>query len=90
VTRAKGDRALRSRFRVEVTLAAATGLLTVVTLVSREWIELIFHVDPDRRGGLLEWTIVLALATAALTFSLLARAEWHHSSESGQHATAPP
>ena len=60
---------------VEIGLAA-TGLLTIVTLISREWIEIVFAVDPDQGSGALEWLVVLALAAATLTFGVLARNEW--------------
>jgi hypothetical protein len=67
---------LRSRFWVEFVLGSMTALLTVVTLISHEWIEILFGVDPDRGNGLLEWGIVVALAAATLLFALLARIEW--------------
>ena len=41
----------RMRLRIQVTLAAITALLTVVTLISHEWIELVFGVDPDGGSG---------------------------------------
>ena len=66
----------RRRFLIELCLAAATGALTIVTLVSREWIELVFRVDPDGGSGSLEWLLVGALAVATLVFGLLARHEW--------------
>jgi len=56
-----------------------TAILTVVTLVWREWIEIIFGVEPDRGSGVLEWGIVIALAAATALFGLLARAEWRQS-----------
>ena len=69
---------LRSRFWIGTVLGSLTGVLAVVTLFSREWIEIVFGVDPDRGSGLLEWGIVVALAAATAFFSLLARAEWRH------------
>jgi hypothetical protein len=61
---------------IEMALAVLTAALFVVTLVSREWIELVFSVDPDRGSGALEWGIVTILFVASATFSSLARVEW--------------
>jgi hypothetical protein len=69
---------LPRKFWIEAVLAAATAILAIVTLISREWIELVFRVDPDQGSGLLEWAIVIALGCATVLFSLLARAEWRH------------
>lgn len=71
-----GERNVRPRFWVEAALAPLTGVMTVVTLISREWIEFLFGVDPDGGSGLLEWAIVIALAVATLLLSVLARIEW--------------
>ena len=60
----------------EIGLATATGLLTIVTLISREWIEIVFGVDPDQGSGALEWLLVVVLAATTLIFGLLARNEW--------------
>lgn len=77
------------RFWIECACAIACGLLLALTLVTREWIELIAHADPDRGSGLLEWAVVaiLALATSLLTYAagserrrILARAEVRRSS----------
>lgn len=75
-------RKLRSRFWVELGLATVTTILTVVTLISHEWIEIVFGVDPDGSSGLLEWGIVVALAVATLSFGLLARSEWRQAATS--------
>lgn len=61
---------------VEIGLATATGLLAIVMLISREWIEIVFGVDPDQGSGVLEWLVVAALAVATLIFGVLARNEW--------------
>jgi Mg2+/Co2+ transporter CorB len=70
---------VRTRMWVEAGLAIATGALLVLTLISREWIEEIFGVDPDNGSGALEWLIVAVLAVATLSLSLMARAEWKRS-----------
>jgi hypothetical protein len=48
----------------------------VLALVSREWIELLFGVEPDGGDGSLEWAIVAVLAVATVVLAWLARAEW--------------
>ena len=69
-------RKARVRFWIEVILAMVTAALLLLTLISREWIEEVFGVEPDAGSGALEWAIVVALAVATVAFSLLARAEW--------------
>ena len=53
-----------------------SALLLILTLITKEWIELLFGVDPDRGSGAAEWLIVSVCATVGLTCSLLARLEW--------------
>jgi hypothetical protein len=65
-----------ARFWIETGLAVLTGVLFVVTLITREWIELLFGVDPDGGDGSLEWAIVAVLAVLTVAFAALARAEW--------------
>jgi hypothetical protein len=67
---------LTLRFWAEAALAALSTVLLLVTLATREWIELVFRVDPDHGNGSLEWLIVAATALATITFSVRARAEW--------------
>jgi hypothetical protein len=65
----------RMRFWVEVGLGVTSTLLLLLTLVTREWIELLFGVDPDGGSGALEWLIVACLVVMTLVFGALARRE---------------
>lgn len=70
------DRPVRTRFWVEVGCGAPGLVLFAVTLVSREWIEFLFGVDPDGGSGALELAIALGLLAAAAAAGLLAVREW--------------
>ncbi len=70
------SRAVRRRYWVEVGLAIVTGALLVLTIITREWIEIIFGVDPDGGSGALEWAIVAGLAVLTLASTVTARREW--------------
>jgi hypothetical protein len=65
----------RTRFWVETVLALACAVLFVVTLFVPDWIEAVFHVDPDQHSGTLEWSIDAALFAAAVVAGALARRE---------------
>ena len=58
--------ALRVRFWLESALAIVASILFVITLVWRDWIEIVFNVDPDSGSGALEWFIVVALLVVAI------------------------
>jgi hypothetical protein len=68
--------ALRFRFWAEMGLAIITGILFVITFVWNDWIEIVFHVDPDGGNGAVEWLIVGVLLVATITSVVLARSEW--------------
>lgn len=72
------SRTYRSRtlFWIETALAGVTGFLTILTLITREWIEAVFNADPDGGDGSLEWLIVVALAVVTVVLAVLARLEW--------------
>jgi hypothetical protein len=54
------------RLRIETALAVVSLVLFLLTLIWREWIELIFRVDPDGGNGAAEILIATAFAVAAL------------------------
>jgi hypothetical protein len=71
-----GPKMRRRRFWIESIGACVTALVTVLTLLSREWLAVIFHVDPDRHSGALEVTLVVASAAATLALAGAARRDW--------------
>jgi hypothetical protein len=76
-------RAVRIRFWIEAVLALLTAGLFILTLISHEWIEVIFGVDPDGGDGSLEWAIVGILLVATIVLSWLARVEWRRAASQG-------
>ena len=74
----KGDgmpRVARLRFWLEIGLAAAACLLSILTVLWPAWIEAILDVDPDHGDGTIEWMVSGGLLLAAATFSVLAARE---------------
>lgn len=67
---------LRRRFWLETGTAMVTCVLFVVTVFYRDWIEVVFRVDPDNRSGALEWLIVGAFLVVTIALFTLARYEW--------------
>ncbi|MFE2285239.1 ABC transporter permease [Streptomyces sp. NPDC059443] len=78
---------VRTRFWAEIALGSLSGLLFLVTLVRRDWIELLFGVDPDAGSGALEWLIVAATALVTVLCALGARMEWRRTHPAGAHAS---
>jgi len=66
----------RWRFWFETGLATLSGLLAIVTIVRKDWIETVFGVDPDQHSGSLEWLIVVVALAIAVASASLARREW--------------
>jgi hypothetical protein len=71
-------RTLRRRYWFEVALAVLTGILLILTLITREWIEELFGVDPDGGSGALEWAIVIGLLLITVITVVAALHEWRH------------
>jgi hypothetical protein len=74
------------QFWAEAGGAALTAALLVLTLIARDWIELVFGVDPDHGDGSLEVTLVVMAAIATCVLALLARRDWRRA----QPATRRP
>ncbi len=68
--------ALRWHFWLETGGATVTSIVLVITLVWRDWIEILFGIDPDNRNGTLEWLIVGALVVVTIMLFTLASYEW--------------
>ena len=68
--------AVRTRFWLEVCLSALCGLLGLLTVFWRDWIEALTGFDPDRHDGSVEWMIVAGLLLASVGLSVVARVEW--------------
>lgn len=66
----------RVRFYAEAVLAGATAVLTAVTALWQDWIEIVTGADPDAGSGGLEWGIVVALAAFTIVLLLVARREY--------------
>ena len=69
-------RALSWRFYLEVVLGSVGVLLFVLTLVWKDWIELVFRIDPDEGNGAAEYFVAFVLLAIVATSCWLARTEW--------------
>ncbi len=67
---------LSARFWLEAGLALLSAALFTLTLLVRDWIEVVFRVDPDHHSGLLEWLIVGSLFLSTIALTALARSNW--------------
>lgn len=63
-------------FWLEMGIASVTGILFLITLIWRDWIEIVFRIDPDQGSGSLEMIIVGALLVVTLGLFFLAGYQW--------------
>jgi hypothetical protein len=57
-------------------LSLLAAILAVLTILTPDWIEVVFHVDPDAGEGWLEVALTVATAGIALASGLGARRDW--------------
>lgn len=67
------------RFWIEAGLALAAIALAIVTMIWREWIEIVFGIDPDEGSGSLELAIVVGLLAVSIASIVLAGRDWRRS-----------
>ena len=61
---------------MEAFLAAVSGVFLILTLLWKDWIEIVFGMDPDHHSGSVEWLIVAVSLAVTVIFFVLARLEW--------------
>jgi hypothetical protein len=66
----------RTRFWVEMLLGTLTAMLFLVTLVWRDWIEILTGLDPDEGNGTVEIAVVAILLAMSIVAFAAARLEW--------------
>lgn len=74
---------LSRRTSVEAALAIIAGVNLVLTALWREWIEVIFRVDPDGGSGSVERALLIGSAVAFALFVGLAARDWRTAVLSG-------
>jgi hypothetical protein len=62
--------------KIEVALTVVVGVLAVVTIFWRDWIEVLTGWDPDHHNGTAEIYIVIGLALVAVALGLVTRLSW--------------
>ena len=68
-------RRVSGRFWVEAGLGLASTVFALLILAWKDWVEIVFKVDPDHHSGSLEWIIVAVAVVTVITFAA-SRIEW--------------
>jgi len=74
---------MRRQYWAALVGGGISAALALLTLISREWIEFVFGVDPDHGNGGLEWAIVAVTAISAVICFWWARVEYKRSQPGG-------
>jgi hypothetical protein len=74
--------------RLELAVAAAAGVLGILTVFWHGWIEALTGQDPDHHNGSAEWLVVAGLLAVAVTAGLAARRHWRLPAAAPQPMTA--
>jgi hypothetical protein len=69
---------VRLRLMVEVSAAVASMAAFALTLIRRDWIEVLSGVNPDHHSGAMEWLILGVFLAVGVIAATLGRAEWRH------------
>jgi hypothetical protein len=64
------------RVGVEMVLALIAGLLGILAMFRRDWIEALTGWDLDHGNGSVEWLIVVAMLAAAIAIGIIALRHW--------------
>ena len=67
---------LKIRARLEFAVAVVAGILGILSIFWRDWIEALTGWDPDQHSGAAEWFIVVALLTVSVLVGLAGRRDW--------------
>jgi hypothetical protein len=64
--------------RIEVLLAALTGILGVLTIFWRDWIEAFTGWSPDHHNGSVEFGLISLLLITSVSCAAIARRTYRH------------
>jgi len=70
----------RAWFTTQLTLAIASVIAFVLTLVLPDWIEVVIDVDPDGGSGAAEVAVATVCGLATIGFGMLSRRTWRRAS----------
>jgi hypothetical protein len=82
---------VQGRLRVWLSIGTAVlaFVLALVTVVWRDWIEIVFGMEPDAGSGALEWAIVAGLLATSGALTLVARHEHKRATGRLANSTSP-